>query len=43
MKFLGMDGIGCFIMKVVGCSCNVGLVDIKFYGGVVWIYNLFLG
>lgn len=38
---LGLDSIGYFIMSLFGCMCSVVFVDIIFYGGIVWIYNLF--
>jgi lipopolysaccharide-binding protein len=38
---LGVDSNGRPTISVLGCSCTIASVNVKFHGGASWIYNLF--
>jgi len=40
---LGSDADGRPTISVLGCSCTIDKVNVKFHGGASWIYNLFSG
>jgi lipopolysaccharide-binding protein len=40
---MGVDSDGRPTISVLGCSCTIASVNVKFHGGASWIYNLFTG